>query len=133
MKKYINIVLKIILSLILLMPILGLLGFLPEPTQDLYNTKQAFDFIMALNVASYIMYIMAFVHIVAIGALWTRREALAGLLILPIVVNILGFHAFLDGGLFTGGAVMANIMFFINMYLLWKNRGQYTTLLQKAN
>ena len=47
---------------------------------------------MTLNVASYIMYIIAFVHIVAIGALWTRREALAGLLILPIVVNILGFH-----------------------------------------
>lgn len=131
MKKNINVVLKIVLSLILLMPILGLLGILPEPTQDLYNTKQAFDFIMTLNVASYIMYIIAFVHIVAIGALWTRREALAGLLILPIVVNILGFHAFLDGGLFTGGAVLGNILLALNIYFLWKNRSYYKSLIER--
>jgi hypothetical protein len=121
MKKYSHIGLKIVLSLILLLPILGLVGIFPEPTADMYNTEAAFSFITALNVAWYISYTMAVVHIIAFAALWTRREAFAAVLILPITVNVVGFHAFLDGGLLTGGAVLGNIMLLINLYLLWKN------------
>lgn len=133
MKKYIHAGLKVILSIILFMPILGLTGVFPEPTADLYNTAIAFDFITMLYVASHVMYTMAVVHIIALSALWTRREALAALLILPITVNVIGFHAFLDGGLFTGGALMGNIMLLINLYLIWQNRTQYEALLQKSN
>ncbi len=132
MKKFTNIALKVLLSLILLLPIMGLLGIFPEPTADLYNTAQAFSFIKMLTTASYIMFMMASVNTVAIIALWMRREALAALLILPITVNIVGFHAFLDGGLFTGGAVPGIILLLINLYFLWQSRAQYQSLLQRS-
>jgi hypothetical protein len=80
----------------------------------------------------YISYIMAAVHIVALIALWTKREALAALLIAPITVNVVAFHAFIDGGLLTGGAVLANLMLLLNTYLLWKNRAAYRSLLAQA-
>lgn len=122
MKKYIHIALKVVLSLLLIMPILGTLGIFPAPTRELYNTDQAFAFIEMLSAGGYIMWMMAVVHIVALIALWTRREALAALLVLPITANIVGFHAFLDGGLFTAGAVMGNILLVLNLYLLWYSR-----------
>jgi len=71
--------------------------------------------------------VIAFV--IAFVCLWTRREALAALLLLPVTVNILGFHAFLDGGLLTPGAIMGVLIFILNLYLLWKNRKQYKNLL----
>ena len=90
MKKAIDIVLKVVLSIILVMPILGLLGVFPPPTQDLYNTPQAFEFIETITAGRYITIIMVLVHIVALACLWTRRTALAALLILPITVNVVG-------------------------------------------
>lgn len=129
--KIITIVLKVILSVILVLPIGGLLGIFPEPTADLYNTKQAFDFITMLNVAIYISYTMVIVHVIALYSLWTGREALAALLILPITVNVVGFHAFLDGGLLTGGAILGNIMLLINAYFMWKSREKYHSILSK--
>lgn len=132
MKKYTHIVLKVIVSLILLITILGVFGVFPEPTADMYNSEQSFAFITALSVASYIMYTMGIVFIIALFALWTRREALAALLILPITINIIGFHLFLDGGLFLAGAMMGNILLLINLYLLWKYRTHYRSLLTPA-
>src|SRR5262245_49949396 len=110
MKKTINIVLKVVLSLILVLPILGTTGVFPPPTQDLYNTPEAFQFILMLQDVRYINIIMVVVHVIALVCLWTRREALAALLILPITVNVVAFHLVLDGGLLTGGAVLGNIM-----------------------
>lgn len=133
MKKYIHIVLKLILSLIILLPVLGITGILGEATRDLYNTDQAFAFIQTLTEIQYISYIIAVVHLIALVCLWTRREALAALLILPITVNIVAFHAVLDGGLFNGGAVPANIMLLINGYLLWTHKKRYQPLLSKNN
>ncbi len=129
MKKYIHIILKIVLSLVLISPVLGILGVFPPPTRDLYNTDIAFSFIEMLTEVGYVNYIMALVFILALIALWTRREALAALLILPVTVNIVGFHAFIDGGLFTAGAIMGNALFLINLYFLWKNRSEYKPLL----
>ena len=129
MKKYLTIALKTVFSLILLLPVIGTLGLFPPPTQDLYNTPQAFAFIEMLTQVMYINYIMSLVHVVALVCLWTKREALAALLILPITVNVVGFHTFIDGGLLTGGAVLGNIMLLINLYLLWENRAQYKNLL----
>jgi hypothetical protein len=80
----------------------------------------------------YITYLMAIVNVLALIALWTRREALAALLLLPISFNVAGFHLFLDDGLFTGGALLGNIMLLINAYLLWKNRAAYQGLLHPA-
>ncbi|MBP6869229.1 MAG: hypothetical protein KBC16_03955 [Candidatus Pacebacteria bacterium] len=129
MKRILHIVAKVLLSLILLLPVVGATGMLGEATRDLYNTDQAFAFIEMLTSIMYINYIMSVVHIVALMALWTRREALAALLIAPITVNVVAFHLVLDGGLFTGGAVLGNIMLLLNLYLIWKNRDSYKSLL----
>lgn len=122
MKKYLHIVAKVLFSLILILPVAGATGVLGEPTRDLYNTDQAYNFIQTLTDVAYINYMMAVVHILALVALWTKREALASLLVLPITLNVVGFHMMIDGGLFTAGALMGNIMLLINLYLLYKNR-----------
>ena len=133
MKKALDIVLKVVLSLILVTPILGLTGLFPPPTQDLYNTPEAFAFIQMMGEGRYISIIMAVVHVVALVCLWTRRTGLAALLILPITVNVVAFHAFLDGGLLTGGAVLGNIMLLINAYFLWQHRREYGPLLAQTS
>ncbi len=132
MKKYLHIFLKVILSLIMLMPVVGATGMLGEATRDLYNSDEAFAFIEALVAVMYINYMMAVVLVLALIALWTRREALAGLLILPISLNVVAFHLVLDGGLFTAGALLGNIMLLINLYLIWVNRSVYRPLIQPA-
>ena len=121
MKKYLHLVAKVIFSLILILPIIGALGIFPEPTRDLYNTDQAFAFIKMLMDVAYINYMMSVVHIIALVALWTKREALASLLVLPITLNVVAFHLVIDGGLFTAGAALGNLMLLINFYLMWKN------------
>ena len=133
MKKALDIVLKVVLSLILVTPILGLTGLFPPPTQDLYNTPEAFAFIQMMGEGRYISIIMAVVHVVALVCLWTRRTGLAALLILPITVNVVAFHAFLDDGLLTPGAVLANIMLLINAYFLWQHRREYGPLLAQTS
>lgn len=130
MKKVVHIALKVLLSLICIMPILGALGIFPAPTADLYNTPEAFTFIQVLMAAWYITAIMAVVFALSFIALWTKREAVAALLLLPLTVNIVGFHLFLDGGLFTGGAVMGNVLLLLNIYFLWQNRTTYAPLLK---
>lgn len=129
MKKYLNPVLKGILSLLLVSPILGTLGIFPPPTRDLYNTDQAFEFINILMKSGYIMIIMAICFLLAIILLWTKRTAAAALLILPFTVNIVAFHLVLDGGLFTAGAIMANVLLVLNVYFLWQHRTSYKQLL----
>jgi len=133
MKKWVDIGLKVLLSLILVTPILGLTGLFPPPTQDLYNTPEAFAFIQMMMEGRYISIIMAVVHVVALCCLWTRRTGLAALLILPITVNVIAFHAFLDGGLLTAGAVLGNIMLLINAYFLWQHRREYVPLLAQTS
>jgi hypothetical protein len=76
---------------------------------------------------------MAVVHVVALACLWTRRTGLAALRILPITVNVVAFHAFLDGGLLTAGAVLANITLLINAYFLWQHRREYAPLLAQTS
>jgi putative oxidoreductase len=133
MKKAIDIVLKVVLSLILLLPVLGWLGVGPPATPDLYNTPEAFAFIETITQGRYITVIMVVVHVVALVFLWTRRTALAALLILPITVNVVAFHAFLDGGLLTAGAILGNIMLLINAYFLWQHRREYSPLLAQTS
>ena len=128
--KILDIILKVIFSLILALPVAGATGMLGEATRELYNTDIAFEFIELLVEVGYINWMMAAVHIIALIALWTRREALAALLVLPITLNVVGFHLVIDGGLLTAGAVLGNIMLLINLYLLWQYREAYQGLLE---
>ena len=129
--KIINIILRIVLCLIIVTPILGALGIFPTPTPDLYNSQTSFAFIQMLYSTKYVLYIMALVFAVSIVLTAMNRMAIVALLILPIVVNIVSFHLFLDGGLFTGGAILADVLLIINIYFLWQNRGSYKILYGK--
>lgn len=129
--KIINAILKIVLSLILLMSSIGSFGFFPEPTANMYNTPEAFAFIEVLMDVKYINLMMGTVFILSLFFIWTKRIALASLLLLPITLNIMAFHAFLDGGLFKMGALMGNVLFLINIYFLYKNKRHYKYLLQR--
>ncbi len=115
------------------MSVIGSFGFFPEPTANMYNNPEAFAFIEILMDVKYINIIMGIVFVLALFFIWTKRMALAAILILPITLNIIAFHAFLDGGLFTGGAVMGNVLFLINIYFLYKNKKSYTHLLQRGS
>jgi hypothetical protein len=131
--KILNIVLRVILCLILVSPILGVLGVFPAPTRDLYNTDEAFAFIMfTMESAWYIGTTISIVFAAALVLTIMKRTALAALLLLPITVNILSFHAFLDGGLFTSGAILAWILALLNAYFLWQNKAQYKVLWEKS-
>jgi len=129
--KIFNTIVKVILTLLLIMPIFGILGFFPEPTADMYTNETAFQFIQILMASKYIMYMEGITFAVVLFSIWTRREALGALLLLPFTFNIVGFHAFLDGGLLTGGAVMGNVLLLINVYFLWVYRNRITPLFRK--
>lgn len=129
--KILNWILQLVLIVIIGMPILGSFGIFPPPTPDLYNTPEAFAFIDALMKTGYLTHIMSAVFAICIVLILTKRMALAALLLLPITVNIVAFHLFLDGGLHMMGAIMADVLLVLNVYFLWRNRSQYRALLQK--
>lgn len=131
MKKIFTIGSKIVLTLLLITPILGSLGIFPPPTREMYGSQQAYDFIMMTMNAGYITIVMSVCFALAIYFLWTGRDSVSALLIAPITVNIVGFHAFIDGGLFTFGALMGNLLLVLNCYYLWKNREKYRVFLAK--
>lgn len=126
--KKIDLILRILLSLILVMPIFGTLGIFPKPTADMYTTKKAFDFITLLMDSGYVMWMMSVVFIICLYFIFKNKMAPVALLLLPITLNIIGFHAFLDGGLLNPGAIMAIVFFALNIYFLWKNREVYKLL-----
>lgn len=130
MKKALNIILKALLTLILLMPILGATGIFPAPTPEMYNTKEAYDFIAILMAGKYIPILNALVFGLSIIGLWSNRVALAAALIFPVTLNIVCFHLFLDGGLFTSGAVAGNLLLLLNLYFLWDSRKEYCHLMK---
>lgn len=130
--KIFNIILKVILCLLLVSPILGVLGIFPGPTRDLYNTDQAFSFIQMLMDVGYINWLIAIVFLASIILIATNRTAFAAILIAPVMVNIVAFHLFLDGGLFTKGAMLANLLLILTVYFLWQNRLTYRALWNKA-
>ncbi len=134
MKKYINVILKVLFSLLMFMPIMGAIHLFPAPTASMYNNSQAFAFItMIMGPAWYINFTMAVVFALALVLFWTRRRALAVVLVLPVTVNIISFHLFLDGGLFTPGAIPAVMIFALNLYFVWQERQNYTQLLARSN
>jgi hypothetical protein len=110
-----------------------LLGFDIEPKPEYYKTPEAFAFIEILMDSMYITVLNSLIFTAGLYLMWTKRTALAMALILPISINVVGFHAFLDGGLFTSGALMGNIMLILNLYFMWQERNHFMTLLSRSN
>jgi hypothetical protein len=130
MKTYFENFLKVLFILLLVSPILGAFGIFPPPTRDMYQSDAAFLFIQAL-MDSYLILGISLSALCAIVSVLLGRTALGMLFALPLSVCVIGFHATLDGGLFTGGAIMGNILFLIVVYFMWKHRAVYNSLLEK--
>lgn len=128
--KILNIILKILLTLILVAPVMGLFQNM-QPTAEMYGTPEAFAFIQMMMSSGYLNYLILVVFLVSAVCLWTGRVALASILIFPITVNIIAFHALLDGGLFTAGAFMGNVLLLLNVYFLYQNRDQLKFLFKR--
>ncbi len=126
---------KVLFSLIILLPVASLvgllLGFDIDPKREYYYTDEAFEFIKVLMAAGYITAINAVVFAVSLYLIWTKRVALAAVLVFPITVNVVAFHLFLDAGLLTGGAALGNLMLIINLYFFWYHKEQYRNVLAK--
>jgi glycerol-3-phosphate acyltransferase PlsY len=112
------------------MPVMGLFQNM-QPTAEMYNNPEAFAFIQMMMNSGYLNYAILIVFLVSVVCLWTGRVALASLLILPVTVNIVAFHAFLDGGLLVPGAIMGNILLLLNVYFLWQSRRKIEILFKK--
>lgn len=125
--KIVNIILKTLLVLLLSTPILGATGVFPPPTADLYS-PEGWTFMEALLNTGYILYLIAFTCAVVIVLILMKKTALAMIILTPLTVNIILFHAFIEGGIFSASAVLADMLVLLNAYFLWSNRETYKQL-----
>ena len=114
---------RIVLGLLLV--VFGLnkfLQFMPMPAM----AEPAGTFMEALVGTGYMMPLVAVIEIL-VGALLlaNRYAALALLLLVPISVNIVAFHLFLD----LGGIAGAALVCILNVFLLFAYRSHYQPLL----
>jgi len=128
--KITNLILRIVLALILLMPIGGALGFFPEPTAEMYSTTESWEFIFALMQTGYMMPLISVCFALSAILLFTGHQALSALILLPLTVNVVAFHWFLDATPISAASSLAYVLLVLNLYLLWYNRQRYEGLLK---
>lgn len=126
--KALRITLRVLLSLLCLIPILGTLGVFPAPTADLY-TPSGWAFMSALMASGYIMPALGITFFAVFVLTVSNRMALAAILLAPITVNVISFHAFVDTGLFSPSSIMGVLLLIINAFFLWDNRAKYKALI----
>ncbi len=126
--KNLRIILRVLLGLLCLLPILGGLGIFPAPTADLY-TPAGWTFMSALIGSGYMFPLLAVSFFAALVCIVTNRMALAALILLPLVVNIVLFHAVVDTGLFSAPASMGVMILLLEAFFLWDNRRAYRTFI----
>jgi len=125
--KYVRIVLRILLCLVLLIPVLGTLGVFPEPTAEFY-TPSGWAFMSALMAAGYMMPLLGILCAAVLVLTAMNKTALAAILLAPMTVNVIAFHAFVDTGLLHPAASLGIVLFLLNAFFLWDNRAKYKTL-----
>lgn len=124
--KALTIVMRVLFCLLLLLPVLGTLGVFPAPTADLY-TPQGWAFMKALMDTGYMMPLIGILCAVSFVLVAMGRTALAAVLMAPFTLNVILFHAFLDGTPLTA-LIPATILFVCNAFFLWTNRAKYADL-----
>lgn len=125
--KIVRVVLRILLCLLLLTPVLGATGVFPAPTADLY-TPNGWAFMSALLASGYIMPLLAVLCVVVIVLTAMNKMALAAILLAPMSVNVILFHAVVDTGLLHPSASLGIPLFLLNAFFLWDNRATYKEL-----
>jgi hypothetical protein len=106
----------------------GFLNFLPQPSTPM--PEGAVAFVGALVQSGYMLQLIAGVQVVAGALLLSNRFVpLALVLLAPVVVNILAFHAFLA----PSGVGFAVVVLAMEVYLAWVYRQAYrSTLAMRA-
>lgn len=127
--KITNHILRILLGLLLLMPVAGTLGLMPEPTADMYTTTQAWDFISALANSGYMMPLIGVTAFICSILFFANKTALGAVILAPFTVNVIAFHLFLDASPISAGAIPAYILVALNLYFLWSNKAKYTAMM----
>lgn len=121
-------VIRILFGLLLLMPVAGGLGFLPQPTADMYSTPESWSFIEELMNTGYMMPLVALTCLAGSILSFTKRTALAGVVLAPFTVNVILFHVFLDAVPVSAAAIPAYMLLGFNVWLLWDSRESYRAL-----
>jgi hypothetical protein len=125
--KILTTIMRVLWGLVLLLPILGAAHVFPDPTPDLYSPA-GWAFMQALMNAGYMMPLLGLTFFVALIFIILNRTAIAAIIILPVLVNILCFHLFVDNSFFTFSASLAWVLLICTAYFLWINREKYKTL-----
>lgn len=125
--KILRIVLRVLICLLLLTPILGVTGVFPAPTAELY-TEPGWAFMSALMATPHMLPLIALTCAVCLVLFAMRRDALAAVILAPLSVNIICFHAFVDTGLLSASPILGEILFLLNAFFLWDNRKKYKAL-----
>lgn len=117
-------ILRIILGLGLIFFGLGKLihfNFLPNPTFD----EDASLFMDSLNNTGYVLPVVAILEIfVGILLVFNKWVSFALILLVPITVNVLLFHLFLD----SPGLILAIVVVLLNGILIYKHWKSYRPL-----
>ncbi len=125
--KILHHVCRVLLGLLCIIPICGTLGVFPAPTADLY-TPNGWAFMSAIMASGYLMPLMGLTFFAVLLCTILNRMALAAIIALPLTVNIVCFHAFVDTGLFSAPASMGVLLLVLNAFFVWESRGRYAQL-----
>ena len=100
----------------------GFLGLIPLPPLP----TPAVEFIQAMQHTGYLFYLVKGTEVVAGALLLSGRFVpLALVLLSPVIVNIVLFHAFLNAP----REVIAPVVFLgVHLFLIWQYRAHYRTL-----
>ncbi len=124
MNGKLNLVVRILLGLMLV--ILGLnkfLQFMPMPPMP----DAAGEFMGALVKSGYLMVVVALVEIgTGLLLLVNKYQALALVLVFPVLLNAFLFHIFLN----PSGIMFAALAIVMNVYLMLSNKAAYEGMLQ---
>ncbi|HTV24763.1 MAG TPA: DoxX family protein [Polyangiaceae bacterium] len=103
----------------------GFLNFIPPPSEP--PPQGAMDFGMAMMNSGYFMQFVKGTEVLCgLLLLCNRFVPLSLVVLMPVVLNILAFHAFLA----PSGLGMAIVILALTLYLAWVNRRAYAPLLR---
>ncbi|MBP9850354.1 MAG: hypothetical protein KBC47_01540 [Candidatus Peribacteraceae bacterium] len=125
--KILHNVMRTLFALVLVTPILGALGVFPSPTADLY-TPAGWAFMSALMATGYMMPLLGILCAAGLILVVLNKTALAAIVMLPMTVNVVLFHAVVDTGLFTVNASLGWVLLICNAYFLYENTEKYKKL-----
>ncbi len=88
-------------------------------------SRAANDFLSALVASHYVLPLSGIIALFSgLTFISNKYVAKGALLLLPITVNIVAFHLFLD---FASG-LGAYVFFVLNIYIIWVNKDRYSEL-----